>query len=268
MTELKEPVKVTFRQEGEKAFPIAEKEPSEASPAEPTAPVVEKPAEPEKKLPFNEDPDVQNYIERQVATRTEGIEKRLEEKFKGNADAIRKEIGEARDKNAAQDKIPAWFAGGADTPENRAAWDEYRKWFDGQLDAIEERAITKTFERASSQSSEQQKRIDEATEFFQGELKAITADKMLNPTGKAIDPNALLKTAMDNDLVDSKGRWNYRAAMRLMTSHPTAAHAGNKENKEKKELAAATMEGSGGGGGEPKPKNFKTPEDFKKKRPW
>lgn len=256
-----DPQQVQMRREGDLAFPVVEKETPTPSPGEettPEAPVAEPAPKPK---PFHEDPEVQSYIERQVAKRVEGMEKSLEEKLKGSAATIREEIGKQREKNAADTQIPAWFGG------NQAQWDEYRTWLDGRLTQIEESAIGKTFEKATAQASEAQKRVDEATEYFRGELAAITADKEMNPSGKAIDPNKLLKIVLDNDLVDSQGRWNYRAGMRLYNSHPTAAHAPKPGDKK---LADATMDGAGAGGSkvEPQAKTFKTAKDFAKKRPW
>ena len=251
---------VQFRREGDPAFPIEERETTTAADegADDTATVdtttVDKP-------PFNEDPKVQEYIGRQVEKRVADVETKLRDEFKGNVEGIKKEIGEQRQKNAEQTKIPAWFGG------NQAQWDDYRAWTDEQLKGVEDRAISRTFEQAKTQDSAQKKAVEEATEYFRGELAVIQADKTLNPSGKTIDPNKLLKTVMDNDLVDSKGRWNYRAGMRLLNSHSTAVHT-TTVSKEKKDLAAATMDGSGGAGGERKPKSFKTPEDFRKKRPW
>lgn len=249
-----------FRQEGDPAFPVEEKDPSSDSPSKETEAAGDPPAkEPEKPKPFHEDPAVQEYIERQVSNRVDKISKDLEEKFGGSVAQIREEFGQKRKENAEASKIPPWFGG------NQAQWDQYREWFDGQLKQAEDRAVNGTIERAREATSAEKKAVDEATEYFKTELAAITADKKLNPTGKAIDPNALLKAVLDNELVDTKGRWNYRAGMRFLNSHTAASHA---HNKEKKDIAGATMDGSGAGGGEPKPKSFKTPADFRKKRPW
>lgn len=252
-----DPKQVQMRREGDLAFPVVEKETPTLPPSEETTPVEVAPA-PAKK--FNEDPDIQDYIERQVAKRAEGIEVKLREELKGNTAAIREEIGKQRDKNAAETKIPTWFGG------NQVQWDEYRGWLDGRLEQIEESAVGKTFERATAQATEAQKRVDDATEYFRGELAIITADKELNPSGKSIDPDKLLKVVLENDLVDSQGRWNYRAGLRFMNSHPNSSHAPKPGDKN---LAAVTMDGTGSGKGiEQTPKNFKTAKDFSKKRPW
>ncbi len=257
-------VSKVFRQEGDPAFPVVEKDPSKAPPAEKTTPEGEAPAGEEKKdepaartLPFNEDPAVQEYLKRQLDKQAEDLKK----EFGGSVEKIREEFGAQRQVNADAKKIPPWFGG------NQAQWDQYREWFDGQLKAAEDRAVTGTIEKAREATTAEKKAVEDATTYFQGELAAITADKKLNPSGKPIDPNALLKAVLDNELVDTKGRWNYRAGMRFLNSHTAASHA-PKGDKEKKELAGATLDGPGAGGGDPKPKSFKTPADFRKKRPW
>ncbi len=129
---------------------------------------------------------------------------------------------------------------------------------DKQLQAAEERA----FKRFQDQTGAQDKLVQEATEYMQAEVKAIESDKELNPTGAKIDPNKLLKFVLDNDLVDSKGRWNYRAGFRIMGAQAASAKA---NAGDRKDIAGATTS-------EPKPESkpaaFKTSEDFKVNRPW
>lgn len=247
-----------FRQEGEPAFPVEEKEPEGAEGEGAAEGEGEAPAD--KAVPFNEDPKVQEYIDRQVSSKIDGITKTLEEKFGGDVAKIKEEFGKQRQANAEDTKVPKWFGG------NQEQWDEYRGWLDGRLEAAEKRAISGTFEQAKASDAASKKATEEATNFFNKELATITADKTLNPSGKAIDPAKLLKAAMDNDLIDSKGRWNYRAAVRFLSPHTAASHAPAK--KADKDIAAASMDGAGGAGGEQKPKTFKTPADFAKKRPW
>lgn len=252
-----------FRREGATAFPIvAEKEPSAAPSAVETEPVVEAPAatapatEPavETKVPFHEDKGVQEYIGRQVETRTkEAIEN------------LRKEFGQQRDQNASQEKIPSWFGG------SQEQWNEYRVWNDEQLKTAETRAIEGVLKTSTEKTETEAKAVQEATDYLNTEVAAITADKELNPSGKPIDANALFKIVFDNQLVDTKGRWNYRAGARIMNSHPNASHAPKpvetQEEKDKKALAGATVD-RGGSGTSQGPKDFKTSNDFKTKRPW
>ena len=86
---------------------------------------------------------------------------------------------------------------------------------------------------------------------MQSEVQEIEVDKKLNPEGKKVDPNKLLRIVMDNDLVDSKGRWNYKAGWSLMQG--TAKKSTSKTDR-KKIVGATTSESSG----EEKTKAYKT----------
>lgn len=258
-----EEVKVQFRREGSTAFPVLpEKETSVASPAEETE--VETPAAEaadtavapeattEKPKPFHEDPAVQEYIGRQVKTRTEEA-----------VTALRKEFGEQRKDNADQEKIPSWFGG------NQEQWNEYRADLDARLKGAEERAIEGVITRATQQTETEGKAVKDATDYLHSEIAAITADKTLNPSGKPVDANALFKVVYDNQLVDTQGRWNYRAGMRIMGSHSTSVHTpAAPANKDRKALADATVDRGGGGNSGANKSGIKTSEDFKHKRPW
>ena len=71
---------------------------------------------------------------------------------------------------------------------------------------------------------------------------------------------------LDNKLIDTEGRWNYRAGMRILNGMQ-AAPAKKPDTTDKKQVAAASTSG-GTGGGDPKPKSYMTSADFKKDRPW
>jgi hypothetical protein len=167
-------------------------------------------------------------------------------------DDLRAEFGTKRQENADQTKIPSWFGG------DQAQWDAYRADRDAELVAAEERAA----ERITKKSEEQNKAVKDATDFMKSELEVIQADKVLNPTGGKIDPNKLLKIVIDNDLVDSKGRWNYRAGMKIYGQTKTGPSV-----RDRKEIVAATNSDAKG---ETKASTFKTSADFKKPgaRPW
>ena len=70
---------------------------------------------------------------------------------------------------------------------------------------------------------------------------------------------------MDNDLVDSKGRWNYKAGFLMMKGSSTTSK--NNTIDEKKKIAGATVTGDKT---ETKPPQYTTSDDFKKPgaRPW
>jgi hypothetical protein len=158
----------------------------------------------------------------------------------------------ARKENADQTNIPTWFGG------TKEQWDSYRADRDAELAQAEERAA----EKISKAKKAEDEAVKEATDFMKSELEAITADKSLNPTGGKIDPNKLLKIVMDNDIVDSKGRWNYKAGMRIYNSTRTI------QNPSDKKIIAAVVNSESKG--ESKAPNFKTSTDFKKPgaRPW
>lgn len=261
--------RITFRREGEPAFPSTEAEKETSVPAEgehtetvtdPSQVGDDKNKPVEKHIPFSQDPDIQDYIGRQVEKRVGEVEKKNLETI----EAIRKEFGGQRQDNADQAKIPKWFGG------DQAQWDDYRADLDARLNAAEERAITRVTENSTKKSEAETKAVEEATEYMKSELSAIGADKDLNPTGKPLDQKqaeALLQIVLKNELVDTKGRWNYRAGMRILNAQKPVTAPVVDKNKDKKALAGATVENSGNSGAD-KPKNYKTAADFKKKRPW
>jgi hypothetical protein len=124
-------------------------------------------------------------------------------------------------------------------------------------------AAERAEKRVAAKAQEQDQAVKEATDYMQSELQAIEADEDLNPKKAKVDPNKLLKIVMDNDLIDSKGRWNYRAGWKILQ---TEAGAPPKPNTDRKKIASATTSGTPA---EPaKPQAFKTSDDFQKSRPW
>lgn len=168
--------------------------------------------------------------------------------------AIREEFGGKREANAEQTKIPSWFGG------TQEQWDAYRADRDTEIKAAEDRAI----ERVKGEKSSEEKAVKDATDYMQNQISEIESDKELNPDGSKVDPNKLLKFVLDNDLVDSKGRWNYRAGFRLMKANGGTTTKNN--NGDRKKIASATTSESKA---ESKPQAFKTGADFKGgNRPW
>ena len=189
--------------------------------------------------------------------------KRFNEQEKRHVDEIenlRKEVDEKIKPKAPADgqtpPIPSWFGGDEDQ------WKEYLKHEEDRTKQAEERAVT----RITAKQTEEQKSIDDATKYFNDTVVAIEADKALNPKGEKIDRNKLLKFTLDNDLVDSKGRWNYKAAFELMQTR--AVKSPNAENKdERKKIAGATTSENRA---ETTPPAVTTSADFSKPgaRPW
>lgn len=239
---------VEFQHEGQPAFEKdTENENSEeknGSEGTDTEGQEKKPQDSEKK-PLNEHP---RWAERE----TEWNDKfaAQEAQHKADMESLRTEFGTARKENANQTKIPSWFGG------DETQWNEYRADRDAEITAAEERAI----KRITDAKANEDKAVKDATAYMQSELTAIESDKELNPNGGKIDPNKLLKIVIDNDLVDSQGRWNYKAGIRIYNATNPAPRPGDK-----KEFARATTSESKG---EDKPKPYKTSKDFKTNRPW
>lgn len=255
--------KTEFRREGLPAFPVEEQEKENSSDSstddnqngndQSRTGDENKSAEP-KRVPFHDDPEVQDYIKRQV----DGIKTELEAKYGGDITSIKDALGKTQ-KDTTSSKIPRWFGG------NQDQWDEYRGDLNANIAAAVKEARESTLSEIQNSSKKQQDAVQEATRFFNDEVKAIQGDKTLNPGGDKVDPNALLKCVMDNDLVDSKGRWNYRAGWRVLQASKPAAPAA--DNTDRKQLAAIEKD-SGGGKGDDSKTAIPTNKTFETDRPW
>lgn len=216
-------------------------------------------AQTEKDLPFHEHPRWKQR-EEEWNTRFNSQEVRHADELKQALEAIRLEFKSDRQANADNTKIPAWFGG------DQSQWDAYRADRDAELQAAEARAEAKAYERITRESTNQSTAIEQATQYMRSEIEAIENDKTLNPNGVKIDPELLLKVVLENELVDSKQRWNYRAGFKLMQSmQPAPATPPKVDTQEKKKLAGALGSDSKG---ETKEQAFKTTKDFKTNRPW
>lgn len=152
-------------------------------------------------------------------------------------------------------QIPSWFGG---TEEQ---WSEFTEWNKGLVSQAEEGVRQKMYAQAQAE----QQRIEEATSFMESQVASIEVDQDLNPDGVKVDRNKLLKFVQDNDLVDSQGRWNYKAGFRLMQAQ---ANKGKTEAlKERQKLASITTSESRA---EQKSPSYMTSSDFEKPgaRPW
>lgn len=157
------------------------------------------------------------------------------------------------------EQIPNWFGG------DEEAWQSFRQWNDQQLAAAEERGVEKTTKAISEKSEAEQRQIAEATDYLNSEVATIETDKAINPKGEKVDRNKLLKFVLDNDLVDSKGRWNYRAGFQMMQGQVASGAA--PATQERKQMAADTTSENRA---EPQPEPYTTSTDFSKPgaRPW
>jgi hypothetical protein len=150
--------------------------------------------------------------------------------------------------------IPAWFGG------DESQWKQYKSYHQTMINNAKEAARNETLKEIENRTSGEQKAIDDATKYFRSEVESLE-----ETTGEKIDRNKLLKFVLDNELVDTKGRWNYKAGYRLMKAE--VAKPKTDALNEKKKLANGTVEGNKS---ESKPAEFMTNEDFQKpgNRPW
>ena len=151
--------------------------------------------------------------------------------------------------------VPSWFGG----DENQ--WNEYQEHERLKMSKLRE----ETLKEFNSKSVAEQKAIDEATTYMNGEVTAIEADKGINPEGQKVDRNKLLKFVLDEKLVDTEGRWNYRAAFKMMKA--ADVFKAKEILNEKKQIASATTSENRA---ESKPAQYVTSKDFANpnKRPW
>lgn len=179
-----------------------------------------------------------------------------EKRFQDEMRKFREELG-PKSKPAApaadqEAEIPEWFGG---TLEQ---WKAYEAHMLSKAESVIEMREAKAREAKEAEESA----VKDATDYLKNELKAIEADKELNPTGEKIDANRLLKFVLENNLIDTQNRWDYRKGFRFMKQgeHTRSSHAGDR-----KKVAGATTSESRA---EKPGTSLKTREDFQKKRPW
>lgn len=168
------------------------------------------------------------------------------------------EIGKLRQEftqSHSKTEIPVWFGG------DEEAWKAYSQDLDTRLTKIRQ----DTLNEIKTKSESEQKAIDDATNFFNSEVKAIESDKTLNPEGREVDRNKILKFALDNKLCDTEGKWNYRAAFKMMGADNVFKV---KQALNEKKIIANAM--TSDKHSESKPQAFATSEDFAKPgaKPW
>ena|SRR3990167_2072407 len=251
---------VEFKKEGDLAFPVEQGDDnSPASPTEKTtddqtpSPEEDKKGT-EKETGAEEDDKLMNHP--RWKEREEDWKKRFNTQEQRHLSEIEKVRQEFLQKNSPESvEIPPWFAG------DEEAWKQFNSWQESRLSKVKEDTL-KDFQ---TRTKADQDAIDEATTFMNTEMVNLEKDKTINPDGLKIDRNKLLKFVLDNELVDTKGRWNYKAGFLLLKNE--LASSKNRNTDERKKLAGATTSESGGGSNSP---SFTTSEDFKKPgaRPW
>lgn len=197
---------------------------SETKPTEATQPSTEDKQEDAKaNVPFNEDPKVQDYISRQVDSR---IEKELQNRF-----SPKEEVA-----------IPSWFGG------DETTWKAFQADQDRLVSQAEERAV----KRIKDEQAKEEELRKSANDWFEQNVRD------LETSGGKVDRNKLLKTAMDYELVDTKGRWNYKAAYEILKRDDVPD---NSSLEAKRQTAAATISGPEHQG---EPAKYKVPRFMRK----
>ena len=270
---MSEDTKTGFKTEGDPAFPVesTENDNSAESSTEKTAEDQTQSQGGEKENTGDQKKDDQgadNDFTKHPRwqEREDDWKKRFNEQETRHTDAIEKlreeivgKVGDKKTETKADlPAMPSWWGGDEDQ------WAEYCKHQDALVAQAEERAIT----RITSKQTEEQNKIKEATDFMNEEVTKIESDKTINPNSEKVDRNKLLKFVLDNDLVDSKGRWNYRAGFLMMKSGVSSTKDEKKETTdEKKKIASATTSENRA---ETKPSNVTTSQDFQAPgaRPW
>lgn len=257
-----------FQREGEITFPTESTE--EETSADPQSedenqegdtqsPEGDKNTQGEPEKPFHEHP---RWLQRETEwnTRFNDQERRHQDDLK----SIREEFGAKRTENAEATKIPVWFGG------TQEQWNAYRADQESDLKAAEDRAIERLTKGREDATKAEEKAVADATAYLRSEIAAIEGDKALNPSGAKIDEAKLLKVVLDNQLIDTQQRWNYRAGWKILNGTTAATPPKPKPpaTTEKKDVADATIDK--GGSGETKTKPYMTGADFKKPgaRPW
>ncbi len=263
-----------FKTEGQPAFPIEDKEKdnSSESSTEKTNDDQTQATDGEQGQSSKKD-DVENKNDKENLAdhprwkeRENDWKDRYNEQEKRNTasvDELRQEIQKltkGAEKGSEQTAIPSWFGG------DESQWAAYEQSQKAIFEGIEQRTEERVMSKLTSKEQKEQKAIDDATGYFNEQVIEIEDDKVSNPNADKIDRNKLLKFTMDNDLVDSKGRWNYKVAFKLMKAN--VAIVKTDKTKEKKVLAdATTSDNRGDSKGD---KEVTTSKDFEKpgSKPW
>lgn len=198
-----------------------------------------------KDVPFHQHPRWKQR-EEEWNKKMEERDRQWEERFS----TLKSELTPPKPKDESV-KIPEWFGG----DENQ--WRAYQADQAKIIADAEERA----FQRLQSTTSKESEAVKAANDWFEQSVKGIETE-----TGETVDRNALLETVLKHELIDSKGRWNYRAGFEILRAQSGTTKAKDSNLKDRKKLANATTDGDKGGEGT----KFagKTSEDFQKERPW
>lgn len=207
-----------------------------------------------KQVPFNEDPKVQEYIERQVDQRGEKLRATITAEVEARLKGFQPPA--PKDERVI---IPEWFGG--DEKQWRAFQaDQARTLADERKKAVDE-----AFERINTNQSTQERAVAEANKWFEDSVAQIEK----TTGGAKVDRNELLQYVLENQIIDPKTqRWDYAKGYRFMTAEKVAAGAKGGTRQTRKDLAGATT--ADPNKGEKENSTVTTNEDFRNpsKRPW
>jgi len=240
-----------FKREGDPAFPIENTEDNSEDSSTEEEEVVVPQSEEEEEEEITTEEKQDNFATHPRWKEREGDWK---ERFNEQEERHSKEIEKLRDnvevKKTSDDstEIPDWFGG------DDKQWKDYERFNNDLISKAREEAVREIQEKGESDK----KSIDAATSYMNSEVEALEKEY-----GVKIDRNKLLKTTLDERLVDTEGKWNYRVAYKLMKSSTDFKKQDNLNAKKK--IAESTTSDKYS---EEKTKDYSTSEDFKYTRPW
>lgn len=225
--------------------------------------------EEKKPQPFHKHPE---WIKREKTW-----EKRLEDSNRETTAKFEAKIKELESKISTRQEvhdeltdadIPEWFNG--DLKQYKAYYNHQTGLMEKKAEAIANRILEARDKKAAESSEREQHEVREATEWLESEISRIESDEKLNPTGEPIDRAELFRIAQENDLIDSKRRWNYAAAYRIYASERKGDGGELDENKKeqiaKRNIAALTTKKDSKASGTQKA--VATSDSLKKDSPW
>lgn len=209
----------------------------------------------EEKKPFHEHPRWKER-EKDWENRFEALKKEMSEASAKEINELKSKIAERKEETAelTEADIPDWFNGDLETYKKFESHQtsKMQKLVTAAAKAAEENAVN----RIKGESERETKAVQEATAWLESEVARLQDDPELNPSGKPINRAELFAIAQRDDLIDSKGRWNYRAAMRIYAREHKDEVEEEDQNKEeknlKKNIAALTMKKDSKGSGSQK----------------
>lgn len=260
-----------FKMEGQPAFPIEDTETEDSADSSSVEETSEEETQsvegeessneeerPDTKTDFHEHPRWKEREDDWKSKFNEQEKRHLEEVEKLRTEVLEKLNTSSKDDEDVE--IPSWF--GSDDKELYKA---FQRDLDTRLQSVREEAKKEVFNEMQSKTQAEQESIERATEYMNSEIEAIESDPSLNPNKGKIDKNKLLKYVLDKELVDTQGRWNYRAGWELMQAG--VENTKKAELTEKKKLASSTTSEKKS---ETEKPTYATPETFENPalRPW